>query len=111
MWRVAYSADGRQLVSRSWDKTVRVWDAQTGECLEVREAFGDLSAIAVGVSALPLRAVVRGLETVWEQASADQPLAWFPAAFDHLTTDRANRTWAGSVANHVYLVRLDGPDC
>ena len=27
---VAYSADGQQIVTASWDKTARVWDTQTG---------------------------------------------------------------------------------
>ena len=29
---VAYSPDGRQLLSGSDDKTVRVWDVATGQC-------------------------------------------------------------------------------
>ena len=29
---VAYSPDGKQLVSGSWENTVRVWQVATGEC-------------------------------------------------------------------------------
>ncbi|THU82460.1 WD40 repeat-like protein, partial [Dendrothele bispora CBS 962.96] len=28
---VAYSPDGRYIVSGSWDKTIRIWDSQTGQ--------------------------------------------------------------------------------
>ena len=34
---VAVSGDGKRVVSGSGDKTVRVWDVETGECLKVME--------------------------------------------------------------------------
>ena len=34
VWSVAYSPDGKHIVSGSWDRTVKIWDAQSGE--EVR---------------------------------------------------------------------------
>ena len=32
-----YSPDGREIVSASWDETIRIWDAVTGECKNVLE--------------------------------------------------------------------------
>ena len=31
---VAYSPDCTKIISGSWDKTIRIWDANTGKCLK-----------------------------------------------------------------------------
>ncbi len=33
--RISWSPDGRMLASPSEDNTIRVWDAETGQCLRV----------------------------------------------------------------------------
>ena len=35
MYSVDYSSDGRFVVSGSGDKTVRIWDVDTGECVKI----------------------------------------------------------------------------
>ncbi|KAK3811110.1 MAG: hypothetical protein J3Q66DRAFT_443360 [Benniella sp.] len=35
VWRIVYSPDGNQIVSSSDDRTVRIWNIQTGDCLHV----------------------------------------------------------------------------
>jgi WD40 repeat protein len=39
---VDWSADGRRIVSASHDRTVRVWDATTGQCVKVLEGHPTL---------------------------------------------------------------------
>ena len=103
--RVGGSSAGRS------DKTVRVWDAATGDCLEVIQGFGDVAAIAAPASVFPWRAMSRNWETVIEPASGGEAIAWFPAALEHHATHPSGRIWAGSVGNHLYLIRLEGdPD-
>ncbi len=37
VYSVSFSLDGKQIVSGSWDKTVRVWDVVTGATLCIME--------------------------------------------------------------------------
>ncbi|KAF1965172.1 hypothetical protein BU23DRAFT_436600, partial [Bimuria novae-zelandiae CBS 107.79] len=49
----AFSHDSAQLASASWDKTVKIWDAHSGECLstlEVGRVLHDISFDATGSS-------------------------------------------------------------
>ena len=38
---VAYSPDGTKIVSGSGDKTIKIWDANTGQCLKTLEGHSD----------------------------------------------------------------------
>ena len=37
-----FSPDGTKLVSASYDKTVRVWDVATGECVQTLQGHTDI---------------------------------------------------------------------
>ena len=41
VWTVSVSADGKRLLTASADKTLRLWDADTGKCLRVFEGHTD----------------------------------------------------------------------
>jgi WD40 repeat protein len=108
---VCGAPDGRRLASRSEDWTVRVWDADSGDCLEVIQGQDDVAAIAKGLGGtgeFPWRALSRRDETVIEPAVGGEPIAWFPAQLDHITTHPSGRVWAGKVENHLYIIQLEG---
>ena len=50
------SADGTRIVSGSYDKTVRVWDAQSGECVKTLEGHTDVVAVLVHSTVASLEA-------------------------------------------------------
>ena len=41
VYSVAYSPDGTKIISGSYDKTIKIWDANTGECLKTLEGHSD----------------------------------------------------------------------
>ena len=104
---VTFSPDGRRLASGD-STTVRVWDAQTYECLEIVEGAGDVAAIATGPPSYPWRALARGLETLIEDTHHAAESASFAVAPGRIATAASGRTWAGAVANHVVLFALEG---
>ncbi|KAK0747323.1 WD40-repeat-containing domain protein [Apiosordaria backusii] len=50
VYSVAFSADGRQLASGSYDNTVKIWDPASGQCLQTLEGHSD-SVYSVAFSA------------------------------------------------------------
>ena len=41
VYSVCFSPDGKQLASSSFDRTVRLWDVETGACVRTLEGHGD----------------------------------------------------------------------
>ena len=83
VYGVAVTADGKRAVSASWDKTLKVWDLETGRALRTLEGHSD-SVLGVAVTADGKRAV---------SASRDDTLkVW------DLETGRALRTLEGHSA-------------
>jgi WD40 repeat protein/serine/threonine protein kinase len=67
IWRVLFSPDGRQLASVSADRTVRTWDASTGEL--TRRLEGGVRPLAFSPDGKRLAAGMEGTVTIWELAT------------------------------------------
>jgi eukaryotic-like serine/threonine-protein kinase len=69
---VAYSPNGQWLASGSWDKTVRVWDARTGELFAILPHPAVVWALAFGPDSLWLATSCHGDDQlrIWDVATA-----------------------------------------
>ncbi|MFO0953845.1 MAG: AAA family ATPase [Isosphaeraceae bacterium] len=108
---VAFDLNGGHVVSGSDDRTVRVWDANKCICLKVHQRSGDTIDVSERATASPWIALWRGdserVITTAQNIDAE-PVAWFPTAPERLVTHSDGRAWAGVVASHVYLFRMEG---
>ena len=83
-----------------------MWDAESGECLEVIEGWGDVQAIAAGFPFRTITRILRGSDTLIEDTTR-RLMALFPVHLYPLATHPSGRLWAGSSANDLYFIALE----
>lgn len=111
---VAFSPDGRRIVSGAEHGDLRIWEADTGLCRQVIRGDGDGEATAAGTSVFPWLAPVSTLETVIASARTGRKVAWLPAwlqqikTHTEIKTHSEGRTWAGPSGDHLYVFALEG---
>ncbi len=85
------------------DDTVRVWNAESFECL--RLPVGEVTST---IRTMALRAIRRKAETKIETLWPVQEVAWFPAILNAATTCYTRRPWVGTAVEYLYLLVLEG---
>ncbi len=108
---LVFDPTGGRLASGTRDET-RLWDVWSRKCLEVLSRTNqDYATAEQAAMAFAWRALTRGLETVLVSKGGGEAIAWFSPALSTFSTHPSGRIWAGSVGNHLYLIRLEGgPD-
>jgi WD40 repeat protein len=104
----AFSSDGRTIVSESKSRALRVWDASTGECLEIIDGNGDRLAIAAGSKSFPIRCLGRGPDDVIEISADRRAVAWVSEPLRHIVTHPSSRIWAGKKGECLVVIALEG---
>ena len=105
---VTVSPDSRRVACGLSNSVVLVIDRATWEPLlslqgplerrDLRQMYQDVT----------WRARHQGKETVFEDKTTGNPVAWFPVGLSHLCCDPSGRTWAGANSGDVFLLKVEG---
>jgi len=58
IWSIAFSPDGQTIASGSFDSSVKLWDATTGQCLNTLQGTGGVWSVAFSPDGQMLPVVV-----------------------------------------------------
>ena len=69
---VAFSSDGTLLATASWDKTARLWDVATGECVRTFTHTDAITAMAFSPDSTWVATSGHGVTFVWKAATGER---------------------------------------
>ncbi|HUT88238.1 MAG TPA: DUF4062 domain-containing protein [Thermoguttaceae bacterium] len=103
----AFASNGN-IMTRSSGGEMQIWDATTQERLEIAHQIDHIPMSFGAVENAPWRVRVDPSETVVERVQGAAPVASFPVAFRKIAAHPNGRTWAGTSANDLYIITLEG---
>jgi WD40 repeat protein len=104
---VAFSPDGRRIVSGSWDFTVRIWDASSGTQIGA-PLTGHTNFVSSVAFSPDGRRIVSGNfdKTVWLWPG---PAAWPELLCEKLTANMSQKQWRDRVSPDIgYITQCPG---
>jgi len=103
---LAFSLDGRYLVSGALCDDVYIWDLRKSQCIEKIEGTTDAAAIAAGGNRFPLRCRSLDMEARIELLPESQEIAWFPRGL-LAVAHPSGRTWVSALGG-LFIISLEG---
>jgi WD40 repeat protein len=123
---------GQWFVCKTVQDAIEVWGGATDDVLSspeqetIGETTSDFSARAIehahetvieagsGARVIAiltaLQLVTHAREAGTDRANDGKQIAWFPVALEYIASDTSGRKWAGVVADHLYIVSLEGTE-
>ena len=106
---VSYSPSGDTLASGSWDNTVKIWDASSGEPLRTLSGHGDsVTAVSYSLSGDTLASGSRDTVKIWD-ASSGELLRTLSDHESAVNADETVKIWEAS-SGGALLRTLSGHD-
>ncbi len=110
--RAAFSTDGQRIISVSQDVSaeMRCWDLETGKCRKIVKWERGFKGLSLRQVILPVRALARGSEVVFEDSTSDRVIGWWSTTVDAISPCFESRVWCGLTDKEFWLVQVESTE-